>query len=177
MASWRDEPPSRSARIVPTSLAMRGFLWPLPMISSELTIGTPDFIMVAIWRLKKAISLVLTGLPALPNKGLGLGLTTVGVIPKRRSSALSRLMFLASCSPFIFTPRLSVPSQTNGCIWLVLRPAVSLLIALRVTAIFLSPSGHPQARQQPHGSWSDGRRHSLTMGFGGTGHISAPLGG
>ena len=139
MASYSEEPPSRSARTCPTSLAMRGFLWPLPMISSALTMGTPDFIMVAIWRLKKAMSRALMGLPAAPNNGLGLGLTTDGVMPSLRSSARSRLALRASCSPFIFTPRLSVPSQTNGCIRLVLRSTGGLFTALRVADIVLLP--------------------------------------
>ena len=77
-----------------TIFFMRAFLWPLPMISSDCTIGTPDFIIVAIWRLKKAMSFGVIGLPALPNSGLGLGLTTVGVMPWRRSSARSKFVFL-----------------------------------------------------------------------------------
>ena len=46
-----------SARRLLTIVFMRGFFWPLPMISSACTIGTPDFIIVAIWRLKTAMSL------------------------------------------------------------------------------------------------------------------------
>ena len=83
------------------------------MISIACTIGMPDFIMVANCRLKKAMSLGWIGLPALPNSGLGLGLTTMGVMPKRRSSARSKFTFLDCCSPFILTPRLSLPSQTK----------------------------------------------------------------
>ena len=105
------------------------------MISSEPTIGTPDFIIVAIWREKKAISFAVILLPAAPNSGLGLGLTTVGVMPLRRSSALSRLAFLAKSSPFITVPRLSLPSHTNGCIWLVARSTGPVFIALRLTDI------------------------------------------
>lgn len=98
-----------SVRMVSTSFFIRGFLCPLAMMSSADTIGTPDFIIVAICRLKKAMSLGLTGLPAAPNSGFDFGLTWPGLMPWRRSSARSRLAFLASCSPFIFTPRLSVP--------------------------------------------------------------------
>ena len=69
-------------------------------------------------------------------KRQGLGLTTLGVMPCRRSSARSRFVLLDCCSPFILTPRLSVPSQTNMDSWLVLRSTVTVfLAALRVTAI------------------------------------------
>ena len=64
---------------VKSSFAL-GFFWPPAMISSEVTTGTPDFIIVASWRLNTAISLGVTRLPAPPNSGLGLGLTTVGVM-------------------------------------------------------------------------------------------------
>jgi len=47
-ASYREEPPSISARIPSTIFFMRGFLCPLAMMSSAETIGTPDFIIVAI---------------------------------------------------------------------------------------------------------------------------------
>ncbi|MNU93140.1 Fimbrial protein precursor [compost metagenome] len=134
-----------SVRMVSTIFFMRGFLCPSPMISSADTIGTPDFIMVAIWRLKKAMSLGVTALPAAPNSGLGLGLTTWGVMPWRRSSARNRLAFLAGCSPFILMPRLSVPSQTNGCISMVLRATGSFLTALRLTDIQAPQPRHPQA--------------------------------
>ncbi|KAG0739032.1 hypothetical protein G6F24_017454 [Rhizopus arrhizus] len=105
------------------------------MKSSAVTIGTPDFIMVAIWRLKKAMSFGDILLPAAPKSGLGLTLTWPGLMPCRRSSALSRLAFFAICSPFIFTPRLSVPSQTNGCSSVVLRATGSFWIALPLTDI------------------------------------------
>ncbi|MNC82022.1 hypothetical protein D3C75_1353730 [compost metagenome] len=70
-----------SVRMVSTIFFIRGFLWPLAMISSADTIGTPDFIIVAICRLKNAMSFGLTGLPAAPNMGLGLALTWPGLIP------------------------------------------------------------------------------------------------
>ncbi len=147
-----------SVRMLSTILRIRGFLCPVPMISSELTIGTPDFIMIAIWRLKKAMSLVLIALPAAPNRGLGLGLTTLGVMPWRRSSARSRLAFLAGVSPFILTPRLSVPTQTNGCSSMVLRTTGSFLIALRLTDIFWLPSHTiPRRAISRHGSRFLGR--------------------
>src|SRR5690606_2476314 len=135
-----------SARIEPTIVFMRGFLWPPAMISSAETIGTPDFIMVAIWRLKNAMSFGVMALPAWPKSGLDLGLTTLGVMPWRRSSARSMLAFLAACSPFIFTPRLSVPSQTKGTSWLVARSTgtVGFRAAVRDTdMIRISPAGIP----------------------------------
>ncbi|CEJ48953.1 hypothetical protein XAB3213_4590005 [Xanthomonas citri pv. bilvae] len=103
-----------SARICPTMLRMRGFFWPLPIISSAPTMGTPDFIIVAICRLKNEMSLADTFFPAAPNNGFGFTFTIVGVMPCLRSSARSMFAFFAVCSPFIFTPRLSVPSHTNG---------------------------------------------------------------
>ena len=100
----------------------------------------------AICRAKKAMSLGVMTRPALPNSGLGLGLTTVGLMPWRRSSALSRLALRADCSPFILTPRLSVPSQTNGTSWLVLRStgACGFFIAVRVADMLrFSPPAFP----------------------------------
>ncbi|MNV74039.1 hypothetical protein D3C71_1672250 [compost metagenome] len=75
MASYNEDPPSMSVRMVSTSFFMRGFLWPLPMISSAETMGTPDFIIVAICRLKNAMSFGPIALPAAPNSGLGLTFT------------------------------------------------------------------------------------------------------
>lgn len=60
---------------------MRGFLCPSPMISNELTMGTPDFIIVAIWRLKNAISLGVIFFPAPPNRGFGFCFTMLGTMP------------------------------------------------------------------------------------------------
>src|SRR5690606_12334511 len=117
--------------------------------------------MVAIWRLKTAISLGVIVLPAPPNSGLGLVLTTVGLMPCLRSSARSRLAFFACCSPFILVPRLSVPSQTKvsrvtpsrvGPAALP-RPRVAVLAAERVTAISQTPLGPASpAGSLPHGS-------------------------
>ena len=135
-ASYSDEPLSISARTELTSVVMRGFLLPLAMISIELTIGTPAFIIVASWRLNTAMSSGLMRLPAAPpNSGLPLGLTTFGVMPWRRSSARSMFAFLACCSPFILVPRLSVPSQTNTSSGLARRTAavLAVLAAVRVT--------------------------------------------
>src|SRR5690606_3556410 len=82
-------------------------------------------------------------LPAPPNIGLGLGLTTPGWIPCLRSSARNRLALRACCSPFIFLPRLSVPSQTNIGMVTPSRTGLAVfelaLAAERVTAIGLSP--------------------------------------
>ena len=83
-------------------------LLPPAMISSAITIGTPDFIMVASWRLKIAMSRALIfwrhrRTAAWPWASPGGGNACL------RSSARSRLAFFASCSPFITTPRLSRP--------------------------------------------------------------------
>jgi hypothetical protein len=51
--------------------------------------GTPAAIIVASWRLKMEMSRGLMDLPALPNSGLALALTDCGLIPWRRSSALT----------------------------------------------------------------------------------------
>ena len=75
--------------------------------------------MVAIWRLNTEMSWALMVLPEAPNRGLVLVRTTVGLMPCLRSSARSRLAFLDVVSPFILTPRLSVPSQVNCSIALV----------------------------------------------------------
>jgi hypothetical protein len=78
IASLSDEPPSMLARISSSIAFKRGFLVPPAMISKDCTIGTPDCIMVAIWRLKMAMSRAVMALPAWPNKGLDLGFTTPG---------------------------------------------------------------------------------------------------
>ena len=90
---------------------MRGLLWPPATISKPCTIGTPAAIIVASWRLNTAMSRPLIALPALPNSGLGLALTTCGLMPCLRRSALTRLAFLLICSPLILVPRLSMPTQ------------------------------------------------------------------
>src|SRR5690606_30990611 len=141
-------------------------------------IGTPDLIMVAIWRLKTAISLGVMVLPVPPNSGLGLVLTTVGLMPCLRSSARSRLALLACCSPFILVPRLSVPSQTKvsrvtpsrlGAAGLP-RPLAAVLAAVRVTAIAQLPWARPPQPAFPHGSRLRARvKSSLRAGPGGPG--------
>ena len=147
-----------SSRRLSTSFFIFGFFWPFPMISSEVISGTPDFIMVASWRLKTAMSLGLIGLAAPPNSGLGLTRTRVGLMPPRRSSARSRLALLDCCSPFILTPRLSVPSHRNICRVTPARGggsaplrAVAALAAVRLMAIWISPpwTGSPAGRGKP----------------------------
>src|SRR5690606_17643459 len=115
-------------------------------ISSAITSGTPDLIIVASWRLKTAMSLGVIGLPAPPNSGLGLVLTRVGWMPRRRSSARSMLAFLDVSSPFIRTPRLSVPSQMKVSRATPARATglVAVLAAERVTAI-----GYPPEARRP----------------------------
>src|SRR5690625_752221 len=96
--------------VVLTSSSMflkRGFFWPPEMISKDCTMGTPEAIMVAIWRLKTATSRGLTRLPVEPNSGLGFSRTVCGFMPWRRSSALTSEAFLPDISPFMRLPRLS----------------------------------------------------------------------
>src|SRR5690606_15128253 len=77
--------------------------------------------------------------PAPPKKGLGFGFTSLGVMPCLRSSARTKFGFLAACSPFMVTPRLSVPSQTNTVIASGRRAGVAGLAADRVTDIAQVP--------------------------------------
>ena len=116
---------------------MRWFFCPPDRISKLCTIGTPEASMVAICRLKMVISSAEMREPALPNSGLGLGLTIVGLMPCLRSSALTRLALLAEISPLILVPRLSVPSQTNtsngferAAMVAALRAAAALVVAM-----------------------------------------------
>src|SRR5690606_35078759 len=96
--------------------------------------------------------------PAPPNKGLGFGFTILGVMPCLRSSARTKFGFLAACSPFMVTPRLSVPSQTNMVIASGRRAGVAGFAADRVTDIAQVPwvmwrgarSAPYGARQVPH---------------------------
>jgi len=71
--------------------------------------------MTEIMRLNTAISRALMRRPDEPNSGLPYGFTEVGLIPCRRSSARTKLGFLAVYSPLIFVPRLSIPTQLKGC--------------------------------------------------------------
>lgn len=82
------------------------------MMSKDCTIGTPEAIMVAIWRLKMATSRGFTVLPEAPNSGLPRSLTVWGFMPWRRSSALTSEAFFAVMSPFIRLPRLSSAIQS-----------------------------------------------------------------
>ena len=113
---------------------MRTLVTPPAMMSKACTIGTPDCIMVANWRLKIAISRGVMRLPAAPNRGLALGATRPGVMPCLRSSALSRLAFLLSVSPLMTMPRLSLPDQTKVVIWLtwlrVCMPDLAVAVAM-----------------------------------------------
>ncbi len=85
----------------------RTFFWPSAMMSNACTIGTPEAIMVAIWRLKIATSPGLIVLPVEPNSGLERSRTVCGFMPWRRSSALTSEAFFAGMSPFMRLPRLS----------------------------------------------------------------------
>ena len=124
---------------------MRGLVWPPAMISNACTIGTPAAIMTEIMRLKTAISRGLMRLPAEPNSGFALGFIDVGLMPCRRSSALTRLGFFAWYSPLSLTPRLSMPTQRNGVSSLILARALPacavafLAAAVAVAVAIVSP--------------------------------------
>ncbi len=90
----------------------RTFFCPSAMMSNDCTIGTPEAIMVAIWRLKMATSPGLIVLPLEPNSGLARSRTVCGFIPWRRSSALTSEAFFAGISPFMRLPRLSSATQS-----------------------------------------------------------------
>src|SRR5690242_1537010 len=129
----------------------RTFFWPSAMISKDCTIGTPEAIMVAIWRLKMATSRGLTALPVAPNNGLDFSRTVCGFIPWRRSSAFTSEAFFAGISPFMRLPRLSSATQSYMVILLTSarwapRSRAFLAIALAV-AMPDSPGGSIRDRR------------------------------
>ena len=111
---------SESARVLPASTSdlmfrisscIFGFSWPRPTISKDCTSGTPEAIMVAIWRLKIAMSLASIFLPLRPpSSGFGFFLTLTELMPCRRSVAFTSASLVLDISPFTFWPFLSVPS-------------------------------------------------------------------
>lgn len=70
--------------------------------------------MVDIWRLNTEMSLgVILFPPAPPKSGLAFFFTRVGLMPWRRSMALTTASPCPDISPLIRLPRRSVPSQAN----------------------------------------------------------------
>jgi hypothetical protein len=69
-------------------------------------------------------------------------------MPCLRNSARSKLALRADCSPFILTPRLSVPAHTKVCSWLAAGAAVAVFLATVLVADMaqLSPSSGGLAR-------------------------------
>ena len=69
--------------------------------------------MVANWRLKTQMSLVVIFFLPAPNSGLGFFLTLRGLIPWRRSVALISASEVPDISPLTFLPWRSIPSHWN----------------------------------------------------------------
>ncbi|MCY1312240.1 hypothetical protein D9M70_626450 [compost metagenome] len=80
------------------------------MMSNACNSGTPAFIMVAIWRVKRAISSGLMRLPLL-NIEVDFLRTFCGLMPCLRSCALTSAGLWPVSSPLIFVPLRSLPSQ------------------------------------------------------------------
>ena len=75
------------------------FSEPPATISKLCTSGTPAFIMVAICRVNKAMSIGLMALPLPPNKGLGFFLTLLARIPCLISWAFTKAELELLSSP------------------------------------------------------------------------------
>ncbi|MNP44612.1 hypothetical protein D3C76_1384830 [compost metagenome] len=95
---------------------MFGLSKPSAMMSKDCSSGTPAPIMVAIWRVNRAMSRGLIFLPA-PSREMPFLRTRVGLIPCLRSCALTSAVLVPDNSPLIFPPFLSVPSQTKTLIF------------------------------------------------------------
>ncbi|MCY1560932.1 hypothetical protein D9M68_981300 [compost metagenome] len=93
------------------------------MMSKDCISGTPAFIMVAICRVKRAISSGLIFFPALSREADFLR-TLVGLMPCLRSWALTRAGFCPEISPLTLEPFLSVPSQAK----VLVRSAFSAMV-------------------------------------------------
>ena len=90
-----------------------GLEWPLPTISKACNSGTPDFIMVANWRVNSVTSFSVTD-PPLPARCF---LTESILIPWRRNVALTCDSLAARISPRTDLPPLSFPVHTKVDSW------------------------------------------------------------
>ncbi|MNL30162.1 hypothetical protein D3C87_1518830 [compost metagenome] len=79
-------------------------------MSNDCNSGTPAFIMVAIWRVNRAMSWALMRVPTL-NSETDFLRTLPGLMPCLRSCALISAGFCPLNSPVTFVPLRSVPSQ------------------------------------------------------------------
>ena len=86
----------------------RALLWPRATISKDCSSGTPDFSIVASWRVKNVMSFSVTFLP--PRKLCRLSL--VMRMPWRRSVVVTTVSDAALISPRTWRLLRSVPSQT-----------------------------------------------------------------
>ncbi len=107
-AAFNEVPVSTSARMSLSSLVTLGLLLPRPTMSNDCNSGTPAFIMVAIWRVNRAMSLGLILLPERMRRFLIL----VGRTPWRRSVALTWFSPAARTSPRTVFPLRSLPSHS-----------------------------------------------------------------
>ncbi len=82
-------------------------------MSKAWTIGTPADIMVASWRAKIAMSLVVIFCLRLVKIELLFLRTLIGVMPWRRISARASAIVAARDSPLMRLPLRSVPSQVK----------------------------------------------------------------
>src|SRR5690606_389856 len=115
-----------SCLISSTSERMLGFSRPSAMMSKDCSSGTPAFIMVAICRVKMAMSMGLIFLPA-PNRATDFLRTLSGLMPCLRSCALIRAGFCPFISPLSLPPRLSVPSQAKVLVFIAFVAMVLVL--------------------------------------------------
>jgi hypothetical protein len=78
-------------------------------MSNDCRSGTPAFIIVASWRVKRAISFSVT----LPPRLRRTALTFCTMMPWRRRVAFTAASLAARTSPRMTLPALSLPSQLN----------------------------------------------------------------
>src|SRR5262245_54317416 len=122
-----------------SSFVTRGFACPLATMSNACSSGTPAFIIVAICRVKSAMSFSVTFLPP-PSRCLR---TRVTLMPWRRRVALTTADPPARISPLIFLPVRSRPSQTKIASFTTSRrSAPAAAVAISLTS-FLAPGRAP----------------------------------
>ncbi len=92
-----------------SSRATAALLWPLPTMSKACSSGTPDFIMVASWRVNSVMSLSVM----LPPRPSFCFLISSTLMPWRRSVALTWASPVALISPRTVLLLLSLPTQVK----------------------------------------------------------------
>ena len=106
-------PPETSLAMFLMSAFIAGLSTPPATISKDCTRGTPAFIMVASWRVNKAMSAGPIFLPPSENIGFDRFLTLPALMPCFRSWAFTKLTLRPLVSPATFLPALSVPFQSK----------------------------------------------------------------